>query len=115
MEKLVIDRAKWLRGQGGGSLLEPQSGKMCCLGFECLRLGFTENDISNKGYPSNILKVMDETIRLPEYLRGYLIEENCFCTQAAKVNDTKGLNEFEREVKIKELFAGVGIEVEFIN
>jgi hypothetical protein len=58
MEKLVIDRATWGRGQGnkmGGSgdscLLSPKTGKKCCLGFYALACGYSEIEIRGKAMP----------------------------------------------------------------
>lgn len=38
MDKLIIDRSRWLRGEGcdASYLLRPADNKMCCLGFDML-------------------------------------------------------------------------------
>ena len=62
-EKLIIDRSKWLRGEGPSRsyLLRAEDGKMCCLGFECLLRGQKEDDILLVKMPSAILIPTQET------------------------------------------------------
>jgi hypothetical protein len=48
MKKLVIDRSRWLRGETEGVLLN-DDGRMCCLGFEALRIGLTAREIRYGG------------------------------------------------------------------
>ena len=128
MEKLVIDRKKWLRGQGAGTLLvtedwrdarEPDIfpvGNMCCLGFECLRHGVSEDELGGETFPKNLSK--RERVKLPAWLgqidtNGDHIDETVVVL--ARVNDATDLSEGARELEITRLFATQGVEVEFIN
>lgn len=45
---LTIDRAAWLRGEGGilSFLLRPSDGKMCCLGFYAEACGMADKDLN---------------------------------------------------------------------
>ena len=55
MQKLVIDRTRWLRGEGPeeSALLRPTDNKMCCLGFDALRRGLTSDEIKGVEAPKN--------------------------------------------------------------
>lgn len=103
MEKLVIDRTKWLRGTGNGWLLNNE-GRMCCLGFECLRHGVVPQKIDSVNMPNSI-----RDSRLPVWLMGTDAD------LAANVNDNMNIDDLERESQIKDIFARHEIEVEFVN
>lgn len=129
MKKLVIDRQRWLRGEGGGSsaLLRPSDCKMCCLGFYCLLEGLDEEQIKNIGMPSElILEVVEDHPSLSPLVRvreewdedGALVpvkDDTDVCNALATANDDEKLDAAEREAKIISLFAQIDIEVEFIN
>ena len=118
MEKLVIDRTKWLRGEGKGQLLvppfsqegfpEPNGGKMCCLGFECIRLGVSPQKIMGAGMPN----IFTDREGLSEWL--FEVGDSDV-NNAARTNDNVLLTEPEREQRISEIFALHGVEVEFVN
>lgn len=70
MKRLIVDKSKWWRGRGSGQSrllisadttapMAPASpeavGKMCCLGFYCLSVGFTEGQITDVGLPYALL------------------------------------------------------------
>jgi hypothetical protein len=111
MEKLVIDRTKWLRGEGVGCLLDPEREKMCCLGFEMLRLGYGTEQIHNVGMPISVSYGPANNT--------WLVESGCRgaadVSRLSQINDNTGLPAVERETKIAEIFARHNIEVEFIN
>jgi hypothetical protein len=114
VKKLVIDRAKWLRGKDDSYLLRPTDGKMCCLGFYAESCGFSLDDLSGKTYPSAL--VTDSQI--PEAMRWLVTDEyedTTTCMSLARINDDAGLNEPIREKRVAEEFAINGIEVEFVG
>lgn len=118
--KLVIDRSRWLRGEGPqNSWLKRQSdGKQCCLGF----LG------DQCGVPYGLA-------RGPEHAHGRwpeaLFYESTFADQYGKswtrmavadvtvklmdVNDAEACAPTHRENCITELFASIGIDAEFVD
>lgn len=51
--ELVIDRSKWLRGEGSNAsrLLRESDGKMCCLGMYGLACGLTPEDLLESHTP----------------------------------------------------------------
>lgn len=57
MEKIqiVIDRAKWLRGQGiGHGLLANENGCLCFLGWIGLACGISLDELKNKAVPEDV-------------------------------------------------------------
>jgi hypothetical protein len=52
--KVVIDRAKWLRGVTVNSCLRDDEGKMCCLGFLGLACGHTAQELRDAVSPSEL-------------------------------------------------------------
>ena len=142
MNKLTIDRNKWVRGTAdsyassgsdyrtaiekardnihkfGSSYLENSYGNMCCLGFYSKACGV--EDIQIIGLPSAYVN-MRKTI--PECFKPFIedaklewgYEGSHLQGQLIRVNDDASLTEQERETRIKQLFATIGVEVEFIN
>jgi hypothetical protein len=123
MEKLIIDRGKWYRGQPEGSaLLREEDGKMCCLGFDCLRRGFTPDRLIGVMVPESIATALEEDnltrlkglVSYCECEGGHLQATNT-CEDLVRVNDDALLDELSREEQIADLFAEIGVTVEFIN
>src|SRR5689334_3499645 len=54
--KLVLDPVTWYRGMGDdeSSLRRVADGRMCCLGFDCIRRGLRADDITDKAVPSDV-------------------------------------------------------------
>jgi hypothetical protein len=50
MLEVVIDRERWLRGEGSTQsfLLRPEDGRMCCIGFACLAADLKPEDIMGR-------------------------------------------------------------------
>lgn len=129
MEKLVIDRAKWYRGHNSGSkLLRKDDDCMCCLGFDLLRRGFTTEEIFDVPVPENVTSPdADNFQEQLAKLDGLVyLEEDCGCdgphisptdinAALVSVNDDICLDEPTREAKLTELFAQIGIAVEFVG
>lgn len=129
--KLIIDRARWLRGEGSDAsyLLRGLDRRMCCLGFLCRARGFTEGDLLEQREPNDLVNVegledeqldglvaihhhqedaedpYDETDYTDEAVVGQLIV----------VNDDEKLTEEVREIEVKTLMATIGVDVEFIG
>ena len=140
MEKLIIDRTKWFRGQefSESYLRRKEDGKMCCLGFECLLRGLSEAEITEIKMPSNVMAA--HGIEKFEKLNGLSNSNNFgedtfyndldWVHKAAVINDipigpaqyisvgcyVSVSSEEDRENQIKQLFMeNLGREVEFIN
>jgi len=126
MEKLVIDRSKWRTGASGDSktglgntFLLNNEGFMCCLGFFCLSAGLKENHIRSAGTPRDA--VFDHNINLMPIAEsnsddddGIYIDTD-FGSGAVDINDSETIDSKTREIQVKDHFATVGIEVEFIG
>ena len=88
MKKLVIDRQRWLRGEGVDEsyLLRKHDCKMCCLGFYCLLLDLTPEEIVGKTTPAQldveIPSALHELVvfleRVTSFLKG-LIQKLALC------------------------------------
>lgn len=122
MEKLIIDRTKWRTGSAGetatgkgDTALLNEEGFMCCLGFECLRRGFTEDEISGQPEPETM--IFNEGFKKDRF--GDMVNDSGYnkswVDEAISINDDILSTRDEKEEKIQKIFAGQGIEVEFIN
>jgi hypothetical protein len=126
MMKLVIDRRRWIHGEGGDSsrLLRLDDKKMCCLGFLSLACGASENDIGDFSEPNEM--DIRPTHEVFQKLLLQLEGEDCdhkytyynpstIAIDMMVTNDSKALSESEREEKLTGYFKEIGVEVEFIN
>lgn len=130
--KLIIDRSRWMRRSSekdpSGLLLDPSSGKMCCLGFYCKSLGLKEEEISCIGMPADLDKVdLDKSWLIQkdfndEYYDSdedicdeFLYRDSLNANLLAGINDNPNFSDEEKERKIKEIFRQNGVEVEFVD
>lgn len=127
--KLVIDRSKWLRGEGSeaSGLLRSSDGKMCCLGQLALSIGATPEQITHVDEPEHCPTLpWPKGMLLPvdlfdedEYEENVGPEERFTTSQITYhlmiTNDAEGLSDAERENQLREEFAKLDIEVEFVN
>jgi len=114
--KLVIDRSKWLRGEGDmqSRLIRPSDGKMCCLGFYGLALGVSRDAMLDRSTPAQAMrKGGDQFPPWTEAVQG--LDEVNVCARLMSENDTVELSAAERERRITELFALRGVEVVFVD
>lgn len=135
--KLTIDRQRWIRGQPGSQLLidEPgiteidspaippgrNHGKMCCLGFAALELGYTPDEIRNRPSPKSVVdgghKDLFTLARLTEPYVEHpdFVNNTNTCQTLMFTNDRTDISNAEREATLVRIFAELGIDVEFIN
>lgn len=97
--KVRIDRKRWLRGVGQGTLLN-EEGKMCCLGFWC-------NQTTGVS--------LDEMLRIPMPHGVNTALSVGWHAYAAYINDCVNISEEQREAELIELAAIHGEEWEFYN
>lgn len=125
--KLVIKRSEWDRGHREDVWLRhPDHGKMCCLGFDAKRRGYTDAEITGVKTPGALLDA-----GLPD--KGYIADgwlkeavgthnHSDDCSRVMRDNDlpegvipgTK-LPESQREEWVAAFFKRYGIEVEFVD
>jgi hypothetical protein len=134
MKTLIIDRNEWRRGKLAGKnetnynskLLCPNTNTKCCLGFLALSCGYTEDQILDKCSPESIGAIYSinkvENLWPREIcedsnieISNYWFTDTVITNNIIKINDSKGLKEQQREEKLKELFASINIDLQFIN
>ena len=105
--KLIIDRAKWLRGDERSCLLRVEDRKMCCLGFLGLACGAVEDEITACPSPSSAVQV--------PWPSGLIVRKRNTpaCSSLMLVNDDPTLSDTDREAELTRLFRQLNIEVEF--
>jgi hypothetical protein len=109
MEKVTIDRKKWLRGDAKYSCLwskEVNAG--CCLGHVCIQLfGKTIDQIDLKNMPICVLN------RATVLTVGPHIINSSFAIEAAQINDDPDISDEERENRLIKLFQQNNIQLSF--
>jgi hypothetical protein len=121
MDKLVIDRTLWLRGEGSGDsyLRRERDGKQCCLGFYCLAQGLSEETITGRStlawIPGFTWEDAEHADLTPLVDMGVELDDSDLCNELTCANDTKKLTDAEREAAIIAGFSRMGVVVEFIN
>jgi hypothetical protein len=109
--KLVIDRAKWLRGEKG-YLLRSTDGKRCCVGIYLSSLGVPDDAMCDLGTAYAVHEKVD---LLPAEAKWLVTDEDCIACRLYEENDDRALPESSREDSIALLFAKRGVEVEFVG
>ncbi len=54
LKKFIVQKSKWLRGEGPSRLPRSCDNKMCCLGFVSLACGLERDDILDVSLPSGV-------------------------------------------------------------
>lgn len=105
---LTIVRSKWIRGGDPSTALLTSDGKMCCLGFDALACGFTEDQICYKPTPAQMVRFLPEGFELPDHYRnrivGYDLGTVCnafWVEDAIHYNDDSDLDDAEREELVR--------------
>lgn len=108
MIKFIIDRSKWLRGEGyyKSFLLRETDNKMCCLGFACIASGFKEENIKGIKMPLSL-------IITPDWYKDS--KEHAIARDASTINDNKYISDSKRESTLKPILKKLDFDVEFIN
>lgn len=116
MKTLTINRKKWLRGLDEGALLADEGfgkheGKMCCLGFACLRLGVPREALLGQTMPYEL-----KSFKLPKWLTteagdGVL---GTRLNDVVILNDNPKISNKEREKGVRQFFKANGVSVRFV-
>ena len=127
INKLIIYRDRWLRGEGTDSyLLREKDNKMCCLGFYCKALGIDDTDITMMASPQSLVADTFDEIKSDFFADGLvdllhqdktsgMFEDNRICSELMTANDDLNRPEDVREADIIRLFSQIGVEVEFVD
>lgn len=107
-KKFVVKRRKWADAtwsekdeQRIAALLDPDSKRMCCLGFLCEQAGIPRKELDDVGAPKN--------------LNGYSFsaKDNKLFDTAIGINDDSQITRKEREVELIALFGKAGCKIVF--
>ena len=120
--KLIIDRSKWLRGEGAekSALLRPEDGKLCCLGFYAQVCGIEAEAMSGASTPTDVPDHDGMWGPSADWLFDHEYGDvSADCHRLMKCNDYFSIfdeiNEEDRERDIAAIFAQYGVEVEFVG
>lgn len=128
--KVIVDRSRWLRGEGGecSSLQRDCDGKRCCLGFACLAAGATEDQIAGFGDPGDA-----DVMHMGPWKIGHdHVDGNYAVRYAVLINDAcvgipplgtapqrdlyePIVDDADREARLIRIFASQGVELEFVD
>ena len=116
----VIKRSLWRRGGDGeakkgfgNTQLLNKQGLMCCLGFEALGCGLTEEMIFERSGPVSVLPC---DIPKSYYRRSNSKKGGAAILEAIMANDNNGLTEPEREIAVRAALKKLGwYTVRFID
>lgn len=107
-KSFTVDRATWLRGSVG-SLLE-DDGRRCCVGFLAKEMGYSDDEMRSMPVLGDVTRT---ELGLPPELRTCNWSSGDGDIYGA--NDDDALSDTDREAKLTELFAGIGVEVKFVG
>lgn len=117
IKTVVIDRSKWRTGflsenatGQGPTKLRNSEGCQCCLGFISEACGISAKDTFDKFWPQSTDKLIPYLTE--EYEFG--IKDTALSEAAMEINDNADTTQAEKEVALKELFAGK-INLEFVG
>lgn len=112
--KLVIDRNKWLRGEGPSQsrLIRSNDNQMCCLGFLGKACGISEQELFDEYTPET---AGDENKWPNGIFNEDAVENSDITAELMEINDDENLTDENRESNLIERFATINIEVEFVG
>lgn len=123
MIDVVIDRSRWstyLSTDKDSMLLNPETGKMCCMGFMCLAAGSPEEDLCNMLSPLFLKEIPEQfleksgavgSLMNANDLRGIVTPQGDW--EDMLEQDPKGLPQEDREDMIIKIAATIGFRVTF--
>jgi hypothetical protein len=133
IKEFTVNRKKWLRGEGSDKsyLMDPISGKMCCLGFYAKQSGLSKKDIESMPSPGSVIQLLngDEVYTNAEVIcrpakpikwntkliwRGQKCNSKT-CDALMDANDDEDITDEVREKNLTSLFKKIGITVKFIG
>lgn len=120
--KVTVERSRWLRGEGSteSALLRTRDGKMCCLGFACITLGRTEDQIRGWISPTSGQYCVDGSLLAGSNTRLVVRNESGHWTEpdvvaeAMVINDNRDMPDDQRETTLTTLLSQIGIDLEFV-
>ena len=137
-KKFTIDRKNWLIPQNVtaedrerfneiSGLFNIKTEKMCCLGFVCDQSGVDVQIMSDYDFkwPSDVAQYYADSDREDELseieflthqhsMSGHWYNKK-WVNAVADINDADDISRQEKEKKIKAIFAGNGVDIEFVG
>ena len=112
----IIKESEWCRGNQDSALLLPD-GTKCCLGFDVLRRGYTEEDILEVPTPET-LTYSEKLVGLVDLFEDDGLGEDTRDTETVneivRINDNQKISDDERKEKLVTLFAKLDTELVFV-
>jgi hypothetical protein len=115
---VTIKRSKHGFGKKGGSLLDRNTGLMCCLGFVAKKIGLTDDEIRGIAVPSDP-DISKKFVAHP--VAGKLIDRfggsSTVCTMLIGTNDDVGqrMSRARREARLTKEAAKIGLKFRFVD
>lgn len=113
--KIIVNRSKWLRGEGADAseLYRSSDQKMCCLGFAGITCGYALDELEDNGTPAAV----DNPGKWPgnffDAQRSTIKTNSDFINNAMLTNDNKALTDTDREADLIKIFAAHEHEIVF--
>ena len=110
MIEVVVDRTKWLRGEGHheSALLRERDGKQCCVGFLARVLGAATEDILGRRILSAVSGKVGPCTDF-EKMHYYELDE------AYSANDDGAINDSQREIILQDIGHSMDVNFTFVN
>lgn len=114
---VTIKRSKWLRGASEAFLRNPDTGKMCCLGFLARKVGLSTRQINDKREPEDLTQCITGLTKiLNDFVSEVPFLENTnICVDLMSTNDDTTIDDKIREKQIKDLGKGIGVTFKFVE
>ena len=110
---LIVQRKKWLRGEGDSYLKREKDGKMCCLGFACLAAGLKPKEILGIESPATVCENLEDSVIQSLVLSKNPTENTTLCYKMMCTNDSLNIDDVDREANLTKLFKRMGTKVIF--
>lgn len=120
--KFIIERSKWLRGEGmdDSALMRARDGKCCCLGLIALQCGIEAEEIKGVQSPSGVHHDLWDKFPEPfrpekRFLDSPLAGDMMPVNDKEFEEDESEYSDAQREAELTRLASGHGIELEFVD
>lgn len=118
VKEFVIDRSRWDRGTGAGSLLRDSLHRQqCCIGHYLTACGVPDDALLDNGQPEDVGDELPEgttwLIRASHSGEGW--SDTTATGKLIEANDDGKLEDEERERRVARVFEQHGIRVTFVD
>lgn len=110
---VTIKRSKWLRGGKDPYMRNPDTGKMCCLGFLARKAGLSTRQINDKREPEDLAQCITGLTNVFDDDPHSSLTNTATCLDLMCANDENLINDEAREKEIKKLGKKIGVTFKF--